>query len=258
VVNVVQWWESLHFTWREIFDIAIVTFIFYRALLLVRGTRAVSIMHGFLLIIIIFYVSGEFGLNTLHWLLTNFLGSIFLVVIILFQADIRRALSTMGTGLFWKRVRRSETAEHLVHDVVLSVFRMAKSRTGALIVIERDIPLGDVVQRGVELSATVSKELLLTIFYLGTPLHDGAVVISRDRIAAAGCILPLASVAGLDTAYGTRHRAALGITEETDALAVVVSEERGVVSYAENGEIISCVDEADLKEKLWDVWGRRI
>jgi len=257
-VNVVQWWESLHFTWREIFDIAIVTFIFYRALLLVRGTRAVSIMHGFLLIIIIFYVSGEFGLNTLHWLLTNFLGSIFLVVIILFQADIRRALSTMGTGLFWKRVRRSETAEHLVHDVVLSVFRMAKSRTGALIVIERDIPLGDVVQRGVELSATVSKELLLTIFYLGTPLHDGAVVISRDRIAAAGCILPLASVAGLDTAYGTRHRAALGITEETDALAVVVSEERGVVSYAENGEIISCVDEADLKEKLWDVWGRRI
>jgi uncharacterized protein (TIGR00159 family) len=258
VVNVVQWWESLHFTWREILDIAIVTFIFYRALLLVRGTRAVSIMHGFLLIIIIFYVSGEFGLNTLHWLLTNFLGSIFLVVIILFQADIRRALSTMGTGLFWKRVRRSETAEHLVHDVVLSVFRMAKSRTGALIVIERDIPLGDVVQRGVELSATVSKELLLTIFYLGTPLHDGAVVISRDRIAAAGCILPLASVAGLDTAYGTRHRAALGITEETDALAVVVSEERGVVSYAENGEIISCVDEADLKEKLWDVWGRRI
>lgn len=257
-MNVVQWWENLHFTWRELLDIAIVTFIFYRAILLVKGTRAVSIMHGFLLIIIIYYVSGEFGLNTLHWLLTNFLGSIFLVVIILFQADIRRALSTMGTGLFWKRVRRTETAEHLVHEVVLAVFRMAKSRTGALIVVERDIPLGDVVQRGVEVSGAITKELLLTIFYLGTPLHDGAVVISRDRVAAAGCILPLASVAGLDTAYGTRHRAALGITEETDALAVVVSEERGVVSYAENGEIFSCVDEADLKEKLWDVWGRRI
>ncbi|KUG29884.1 hypothetical protein ASZ90_000218 [hydrocarbon metagenome] len=257
-MNLIQWWNNLHFTWRELLDIAIVTFIFYRAILLVKGTRAVSIMHGFLLIIIIYYVSGEFGLNTLHWLLTNFLGSIFLVVIILFQADIRRALSTMGTGLFWKRVRRSETAEHLVHEVVLAVFRMARARTGALIVFERDILLGDVVQRGVDISASITKELLLTIFYPGTPLHDGAVVVSRDRVSAAGCILPLAAVAGLDSDFGTRHRAALGITEESDALAVVVSEERGVVSWAENGEITSCVDEAALKDKLWDVWGRRI
>ncbi len=257
-MNLVRWFESMHFTWRELLDVAIVTFIFYRGLLLVKGTRAVSIMHGFLLIIIIYYLSGEFGLNTLHWLLTNFLGSVFLVVIILFQADIRRALSTMGTGLFWRRTRRSEETEGMVREVVLAVYRMAKTRTGALVVIERDIPLGDVIQRGVEVSARVTKELLITIFHPGTPLHDGAVVISRDRVAAAGCILPLAAISGLDSVYGTRHRAALGITEESDCLAVVVSEERGVVSYAENGEIVPCPDEAALRDKLWDVWGRRI
>lgn len=257
-MNFIRWFESMHFTWREALDVAIVTFIFYRGLLLIKGTRAVSIMHGFLLIIIIYYISGEVGLNTLHWLLTNFLGSVFLVVIVLFQADIRRALSTMGTGLFWRRVRRSEEAEDIVREVVLAVFRMARTRTGALLVIERDIPLGDVVQRGVKLSAKVTKELLITIFHPGTPLHDGAVVISRDQVAAAGCILPLAAISGLDSVYGTRHRAALGITEESDCLVVVVSEERGVVSFAENGEIIACPDEAALRAKLWDVWGRRI
>lgn len=242
--------DMVAISWREALDIAIVTFLFYRVLLLIQGTRAVSVMHGFLLILIVYYLSGEFGLVTLHWLLTNFLGSIFLVIIILFQADIRKALSRMGAGRLWLWPRQIDPLEDVLHEVALAVSKMAAAKTGALIVFERNVPLGDVVQRGVDLSAVVTKELLLTIFHPDTPLHDGAVVIRNQRLAAAGCILPLASGVKLDSAYGTRHRAALGITEETDGMALVVSEERGLVSVAEGGELSSPLDEVGLLKRL--------
>jgi len=242
--------DMIVISWREALDIAIVTFLFYRGLLLIKGTRAVSVMHGFLLILIVYYLSGEFGLVTLHWLLTNFLGSIFLVIIILFQADIRKALSRMGTGSLWRWTKPNDPLENVLHEVTLAVSKMAAAKTGALIVFERNVLLGDVVQRGVDLSAVVTKELLLTIFHPDTPLHDGAVVIRNQRLAAAGCILPLASGVKLDSAYGTRHRAALGITEESDGLALVVSEERGLVSVAEGGELSLPLDEVGLLERL--------
>ncbi|OLN29555.1 Diadenylate cyclase spyDAC [Desulfovibrio sp. DV] len=248
--------DNLHITWRELLDIAVVTFIFYRGLLLIRGTRAASVLHGFLLILIIYYVSGEFGLNTLHWLLTNFLGSIFLVIIILFQADIRKALSSVGAGGFFRR-RRETVSEAALDEYILAVFQMARTHTGALIVFERRVPLGDYVQRGVELGARPSRELLGTIFFPDTPLHDGAVIIQGESVAAAGCILPLIAGVPLDASLGTRHRAALGITEETDALAVVVSEERGVVSVADGGKLISPVDEMTLKNMLWNLVAKR-
>jgi uncharacterized protein (TIGR00159 family) len=249
--------DNIHVSWREICDIALVTFIFYRGLILIHGTRAVSVLHGFLLIIILYYLSGEFALNTLHWLLTNFLGSIFLVIIILFQADIRKALSSVGAGGFFRTKRREAMTEEALDACVLAVFQMARSRIGALIVFERRVPLGDYIQRGVELSARMSRELLGTIFFPDTPLHDGAVIVQGETLAAAGCILPLLAGVPLDASLGTRHRAALGITEETDALAVVVSEERGVVSVAEGGRLISPVDEMTLKTMLWNLFTKR-
>lgn len=250
--------ENFHISWREILDVAIVTYLFYRGLLLIHGTRAVSVLHGFLLLLILYYLSGLFGLNTLHWLLTNFLGSIFLVVIILFQTDIRKALSSVGAGGFFWSKGREAMSEAALDECILAVTRMARTRTGALIVFERRVPLGDYIQRGVELSARMSKELLLTIFFPDTPLHDGAVIVRGETVAAAGCIMPLIAGVQLDAALGTRHRAALGITEETDAIAVVVSEERGVVSVAEAGQLISPVDEMTLKNMLWSMWAKRL
>lgn len=250
--------ENIHLSWRELLDIALVTCIFYRGLILIHGTRAVSVLHGFLLIIILYYLSGEFGLNTLHWLLTNFLGSVFLVIIILFQADIRKALSSVGAGGFFRAKRREAMTEAALDECILAVFEMARSRTGALIVFERRVALGDYIQRGVELAARMSRELLGTIFFPDTPLHDGAVIIQGEMIAAAGCILPLIAGVPLDASLGTRHRAALGITEETDALAVVVSEERGVVSVAEGGRLVSPVDEMTLKNMLRNLFAKRL
>jgi diadenylate cyclase len=250
--------ENFHISWREILDVVIVTYIFYRGLLLIHGTRAVSVLHGFLLILILYYLSGVFGLNTLHWLLTNFLGSVFLVIIILFQADIRKALSTVGAAGFFRRKGREAMSEAVLDECILAVTRMARTRTGALIVFERRVALGDYIQRGVELSARLSKELLLTIFFPDTPLHDGAVIVRGETVAAAGCIMPLIAGVQLDAALGTRHRAALGITEETDAVAVVVSEERGVISVAEGGKLISPVDEMTLKNMLWSMWAKRL
>jgi len=250
--------DNIHLSWREILDIALVTFIFYRGLILIHGTRAISVLHGFLLILILYYLSGEFELNTLHWLLTNFLGSIFLVIIILFQADIRKALSSVGAGGFFRTKRREAMTEAALDECILAVFQMARTRTGALIVFERRVALGDYTQRGIELTAHMSKELLGTIFFPDTPLHDGAVIIQGEVIAAAGCILPLIAGVPLDASLGTRHRAALGITEETDALAVVVSEERGVVSVAEGGKLIAPVDEMTLKSMLWNLFSKRL
>ena len=242
---------SLRISWRELLDIGLVAFIFYRVILLVRGTRAVSVIYGLVLLLVVYYLSGEFGLFTLNWLLANFLGSIFLVVIILFQRDVRKALSQVGAGGLW---RRSKAGEDVVNQLASALLGMAEKRVGALVVIEKNVPLGDVVDRGVKLSARISRDLLLTIFFPDSPLHDGAVIISGDEILAAGCILPLA--VGVERAQnlGTRHRAALGITEETDAVAVVVSEESGRISVAAGGEITASLDEVRLKRVLKKAW----
>lgn len=237
--------------WRDIVDILVVAFIIYRVILLVKGTRAVSVFYGLLLLLVIYYFSGEVGLDTLHWLLANFLGSLFLVIIILFQRDIRKALAEMGAGrLFF----RSKSGLVILDELILSLVSMAQKRIGALVVIEKNTPLGDVLESGVELKAEFSKDLLETIFYPNTPLHDGAVIIRGNKIVAAGCILPLAVGIKSKWDYGTRHRAAMGITEETDAIAVVVSEERGKISVAVGGRIISSLDEVRLRRVLSTAW----
>ncbi len=237
--------------WRDIVDIVVVAFIIYRVILLVKGTRAVPVFYGLLLLLVIYYFSGEVGLDTLHWLLANFLGSLFLVIIILFQRDIRKALAEMGAGrLFF----RTKPGLAILDELILSLVSMAQKRIGALVVIEKNTPLGDVLESGVELKADFSKDLLETIFYPNTPLHDGAVIIQGNKIVAAGCILPLAVGIKSKWDYGTRHRAAMGITEETDAIAVVVSEEKGKISVAVGGRIISSLDEVRLRRVLSTAW----
>lgn len=239
---------SIQISWRDIIDISLVAVVFYRIISMVRGTRAVSVIYGLIFLLLIYYASGEFGLFTLNWLLANFLGSIFIVVIILFQADIRKALSEMGAGKLWWR--KGGAREEVLDQLVLALVAMAQTKTGALIVLEKNIPLGDVVSKGVELQAKVSKDLLLTIFNTHTPLHDGAVVIRQNVIVAAACILPLAVGLKHHSELGTRHRAAMGITEESDAVAVVVSEERGSISVALGGKLTVSLDEFRLKRVL--------
>ncbi len=238
---------SVSFTWRDVLDIVLVAFIFYRLILLVRGTRAVSVIYGLLLVVVLYFFSEELGLYTLNWLLAHFLGSLFLVVIILFQADIRKALSEVGAGRLW---RRPAVAEDVLDELVAAMSALAKSRIGALTVIEKNVPLGDVAERGVALDAKISKDLLMTIFYPNTSLHDGAIILSGGRVKAAGCILPLSVGLKHKTELGTRHRAAIGITEESDAVAVVVSEERGAISVAVRGRLTTALDEVRLKRVL--------
>ena len=238
---------NVQVTWRDILDVVLVGYIFFRLILLIKGTRAVSVVYGLLLVVIAYFAAGQFGLYTLNWLLGNFLGSIFLVVIILFRRDIRKALAAMGaTTIFKKDAVRSEVLDELI----LALVQMAKTRTGALIVIERNISLSDVVSGGIELDALFSKDLLLTIFHLDTPLHDGAVIIRDNKVHAAACILPLAVGLKHEASLGTRHRAAIGVTEETDAVALIVSEERGSISLAVGGRITSGLNEVRLQKVL--------
>ncbi len=241
----------IQFGWLDIVDIAVVAFIIYRVIIMVKGTRAVSVFYGLLLLLVIYYFSGELGLHTLHWLLTNFLGSLFLVIIILFQRDIRKALAEMGAG---RMFFRSRSGLAILDELILSIVSMAQKRIGALVVIEKNTPLGDVVESGVEIKSSFSKDLLETIFYPNTPLHDGAVIIRGDKIIAAGCILPLAVGIKSKWDYGTRHRAAMGITEETDAIAIIVSEEMGKVSVAIGGKLIASLDEVRLRRVLSSAW----
>lgn len=238
---------SIQNFWRELLDIALVAVVYYYIIHLVRGTRAVAVIYGLVFLLLVYYASAQFDLNTLNWLLTKFLDYIFLVVIILFQQDIRKALSQVGTGHFWRRSREGEeTIEHLVQ----AVLSMAASKTGAIIVIEKKVPLGDIVERGIELDAKLGKEILMTIFHPDTALHDGAVIIRRGRIAAAGAILPLSMKIKDQHIFGTRHRAALGISEESDAIAVVVSEERGTIAVALGGRLTTSLDEVRLRRVL--------
>jgi len=243
-------------SWREVLDILLVAVLFYRLILLVRGTRAVSVLHGIIVVAAAYYLSGEFGLFTLHWLLTNFLSSFFLVMVILFQADIRKALSQVGLRWFGGSHRAARDADR-ARELAAALGELARRRVGALVVLERGMPLGDIMARGVELSTKLTGDVLLTIFHHETPLHDGALIARGDQVAAVACILPLATYQSLPAAFGTRHRAAVGVTEESDALALVVSEERGVVSAAQGGKLSEPLDEDALVELLLAKWVER-
>jgi uncharacterized protein (TIGR00159 family) len=244
---------GIQVTWRVLLDIGLVAFIYYNLIVLVRGTRAAAVLYGLVVVLVVYYLSDLFNLYTLNALLGEFLTSLFLVVVILFRADIRKALARVGTKRFWSKSKfRDDTLDQLT----LAVMNMSNSSTGAIIVIEKSVPLGDIIERGIELDAKVNKELIETIFVTETLLHDGAIIIRRDRIVAAACILPLSSKLKGQPMYGTRHRAALGISEGSDSITVVVSEERGEVSVAMNGRLTTSLDEVRLRRVLKNALGR--
>lgn len=238
----------------DIVDILIVSFIIYRIMLLIRGTRAVQMLVGIALIIIIYFLAGKFELQTLHWLLKTFLGSILVVIVILFQTDIRRALTQIGKSPFHKA---DNVAEKDIEEIVRAATYMAKRRIGALMVLERDTGLRDLVATGHRLDARLRHELLVAIFLPASPMHDGGVIIHKGRIHSSGCLLPLSQSTRLDKRYGTRHRAALGLSEETDAIVIVVSEETQEISLVQQGTITPFHDEIALTTSLKELLAPR-
>ncbi|SME92855.1 diadenylate cyclase CdaA [Desulfovibrio gilichinskyi] len=234
-------------SWKELLDIALVAVVYFYVILLVRGTRAAAIIWGLLVILLVYYISDVFGLYTLNWLLTNFLSSIFLIIVILFQRDIRKGLAQMGAGRLW---HKNDFKIAVIDEICSAMDSMARRKIGALVVIQKNVPLGDIIEKGVEIDSKITKQILINIFWPDTPLHDGAVIISSNRIVAASCILPLAQVSTQQSSIGTRHRAALGISEETDVVVIIVSEERGTISVAIGGKLTTSLDIVRLKRVL--------
>ncbi|HBI15569.1 MAG TPA: TIGR00159 family protein [Desulfobulbaceae bacterium] len=237
--------------WQDFVDILIVTVIIYRIILLIRGTRAVQMLIGIVVITIIFFISRQLDLLTLHWLLKTFLNSILLIVIIVFQRDIRRVLTQMGRAPFQKQ---HDVLAQDLNEIVKAATYMARRALGALIVIERETGLRDYIESGHSIDSKLTREMLISIFLHDSPIHDGAVVVHNGRIHSAGCLLPLTQNPSLSKQYGTRHRAAIGLSEETDAVVIVVSEERQEISLVENGRIKAYRDEEALAKALHKIF----
>lgn len=218
-------------------DILVVAFVVYQALMVVRGTRAGHILIGILTMVSIYALALWAGLEALRSLLSFIVPYLGLAIIVLFQSEIRRTLARIGRKN-WFGLRRGFRAPESTSEILLAVEQFAQNKTGALIVLERDIGLRTFIESGVRLEAYISRDLLLTIFETGLPLHDGAAILQKERVAAAACFLPLTTNPVLSRTLGTRHRAAIGITEETDCLSLVVSEETGRISLAAFGELI--------------------
>jgi diadenylate cyclase len=234
----------------DVIDILVVSLLIYEALKLIRGTRAMQMAIGSVVVILLLYLSQAFPLRTVGWLIRNVFAYLVFATIVLFQSDIRRALSHLGRAPFFRYFGQSEHAAENIEEVITAAGMLAKSKVGAIIVFEREIGLRNYVESGIPIDAAVTYDLLTTIFQPSTPLHDGAVIIAEDRVAAAACFLPLAVGPKLDRELGTRHRAAIGLTEESDAIAVVISEERGEISLARHGEISRGLTTRDLRDRL--------
>jgi len=236
---------------RDSIDIALVTAALYWVFALIRGTRAGQILVGLVVLFTVFMVSQIFQLVTVSLILDTFLSSLVVILVILFQHDIRRALARVGRGLFPSVSAREES--EMLEEVVRSAQALSRRRTGALVVIERETQLGDEITAGTRVDAAVSAELLIALFLPQSPLHDGAVIVQDGRLAQAGCILPLTTSVDLPEGVGTRHRAALGVSQETDAVVVVVSEETGGISVVFRGEIAQGLDAPRLRLTLRDI-----
>jgi uncharacterized protein (TIGR00159 family) len=237
------------FRWQDGVDILMLAVVIYSGINLIRGTRAVPMLIGLGVVYGIYFVSGQLEIYTIHVLLQNLLGWSLILVFIVFQNDIRRALTQVGTGpLFTQRDRVAQT--QALEELVKAVTFLASRRVGALIVLQHEVGLNEYIEVGTVLDAQVSKELVNSIFMPGSPIHDGALIIQQGRITAAGCFLPLTTNPAVSKTLGTRHRAAIGLTEETDAIAVVVSEEDGKVSLVREGKITRDVDVGTLRTTL--------
>jgi diadenylate cyclase len=229
------WVERPPIGWRDLLDIAIVSVLIYEVLKLIRGTRAAQMALGAALLAGLLFISQIADLQTVNWLIRNMVGYIVFAAIVLFQSDIRRALAHLGRAPFFRLLERSDTADEAVEEIVVAASMLANQQVGAIIAIEREIGLRNYIEGGIPLDAKVTYDLIVAIFQPTSPLHDGAIIVQEERIAAAACFLPLTVNPRLSRELGSRHRAAIGLTEENDAVAVVVSEETGIISLVHRG-----------------------
>ena len=236
--------------WWDLVDIIVVSVIVYELLKLIRGTRAMQMALGAGVLVAIFYASEGFHLPTVNWLIRNMAGYIVIALIVLFQSDIRRALAHFGRAPFIRYFAKPETARESIEEIAVAASLLSAQRIGALIAIERQIGLRNYIEGGIPLDAVLTYDLLVTIFQPTSPLHDGAVIVQEDRVPAAACFLPLTVNPKLGKELGSRHRAAIGLTEENDAVAVVVSEQTGSISVVVDGEIERGLDPEMLKTRL--------
>ena len=239
--------------WQDILDIVLMAIILYRLLLIIKGTKAAQMLIGLGFLLLVSLLSGYLELYTINWMIHSFWAQIVIVLIILFQPEVRRTLAQMGEAPFFKAFTSAEELKSL-DEIVKASVALANRKIGALIVIERDTSLKDFVEMGTPLDAKVSREILLSIFHPTSPIHDGAVVVRGNRIIAAGCFLPIALSTEVSKALGTRHRAGVGLTEETDAIALIVSEETGAMSMATGGKLETHLDMETLRNKLTDIF----
>ncbi len=244
--------KSLVYTirWQDILDIAVISFVIYKILVFLKGTRTLKILVAIsLLLFVTYFVTDFFQLSTLNWILNNFISAIFVILVIIFTPEIRRGLMIMGRGAMPKVAKEGRKNEK-IDEVIKAINALSLGRVGAIIVFQREDDLKEYMEDATILNAKITKELILSIFHPATPLHDGAVIIKDGEILAAGCFLPLTTRSDLSKSLGTRHRAAIGVTEETDAVCVVVSEETGGISLAVDGRITMKLDGETLEKQL--------
>lgn len=239
--------------WVNVIDIAVVAFVLYQLFILIKGTRAVQLLKGLVVLLIISNLANFFNLYTVSWILDQIWKMLFVALPVVFQPELRRALEQIGRGKFFTKTNllpNKQVRGGVIDQVVRCSQVLSKNRIGALIVFERVTGIQELVETGIKIDGFVSSEFLVNIFIPKTPLHDGAVIIADARVAAAGCLLPLSENPSLNKELGTRHRAAIGVTEQSDALALVVSEETGSVSVAMDGQLIRGLDEENLRSLL--------
>lgn len=245
-------------TFLDIFDIFVVAVILYKVYEMLQDTRAIALVKGLLVLLVITMICNFLQLHVIYWLLQKTVTLLFVALPIVFQPELRRALEHLGQGHFFgpRVVLDDDEARFLVNELVKAVKTLSSTKTGALLVIERETGLNDISATGIHIDGLITADFLLNVFIVNTPLHDGAAVIRGNRLVAAGCLLPLTEKRSLSTELGTRHRAAIGLSEQCDALVVVVSEETGTISVAENGYISRHLDSDTLREKLQPVFSK--
>jgi diadenylate cyclase len=244
-------------SWWDLLDIGLVSILVYELLLLIRGTRAAQMALSGLFIIGLYFLSRWLQLETVNWVIRNLAGYVVFAIIVLFQSDIRRALAHFGRAPFFRYFERASTDKETIEELVVSATSLSARRTGAIIVIERQIGMRNYIEGGIPLDAMLTYDLIGSIFQPGSPLHDGAAIVQGDRVAAAACFLPLSVNPLVTRDLGTRHRAALGITEENDSVAIVVSEETGTVSLVTGGAMERGLSAEALRIRLRALLGGR-
>lgn len=238
------------FRWQDVIDIAVVTFIIYKTLSLLVGTRAVQLVKGLFLLVFLSFVSRWLNLETFSWILAQGFSALLIIVPVVFQPELRKILEEIGRGNMWRRKKAMKRAEIVADEMSKAIMYCCSHKIGALLVLQRGTGLKDYWRNSVVLNAEITQELIIAIFWPNNPLHDGATILDTEKIISAGCYLPLTEDADLSRWLGTRHRAAIGLTEVSDAVTLVVSEERGEVSLAINGRLSRNLKEPQLKKYL--------